>query len=99
MLMGKRARVIGTTLRSRPTAEKREILERTWELVWPLLEQGRVRIPVHARLPLEQAGEAHDVLRRGGPLGNVILAVAPPRPCRAPVPPLPPAPPLTPPPA
>lgn len=80
MLMGKRARVIGTTLRSRPTAEKREILERTWELVWPLLEQGRVRIPVHARLPLEQAGEAHDVLRRGGHLGKVILEVAPTRP-------------------
>src|SRR5690625_7847982 len=66
MLMGKRARVIGTTLRSRPTAEKREILERTWELGWPPLEQGRVRIPVHARLPLERAGAARDVPPRRG---------------------------------
>ena len=80
MLMGKRARVIGTTLRSRPTAEKHEILKRTRELVWPLLEQGRVRIPVHARLPLEQAAAAHDVLRQGGHLGKVILEVAPPPP-------------------
>src|SRR5699024_7923896 len=95
MLMGKRARVIGTTLRSRPTAEKREILERTWELVWPLLEQGRVRIPVHARLPLEQAGEAHDVLRRGGHLGKVILEATPSRAFRTHVAPAPPALPVT----
>ena len=79
MLMGKRARVIGTTLRSRPTAEKREILERTQELVWPLLEEGRLSTPVHARLPLERAGAAHDMLRQGGHLGKVILEVALPR--------------------
>lgn len=75
-LMGKRARVIGTTLRSRPTAEKAEILERTRELVWPLLTSGRLRIPVHARLPLERAAEAHAILREGGHLGKVVLEVA-----------------------
>lgn len=76
MLMGKRARVIGTTLRSRPTAEKAEILERTRELVWPLLTSGSLRIPVHARLPLERAAEAHAILREGGHLGKVILEAA-----------------------
>src|SRR5699024_4855311 len=80
MLMGRRARVIGTTLRSRPPAEKREILERTQQLVWPLLADGSLRIPVHARLPLEQAAAAHDVLRQGGHLGKVILEVASSRP-------------------
>src|SRR5699024_12357915 len=83
MLMGKRARVIGTTLRSRPPAEKREILERTQQLVWPLLADGSLRIPVHARLPLEQAAAAHDVLRQGGHLGKVILEVASSRPWSA----------------
>ncbi|HJB09431.1 MAG TPA: NAD(P)H-quinone oxidoreductase [Candidatus Brachybacterium merdavium] len=75
MLMGKRARVIGTTLRSRPTAEKAEILERTRELVWPLLTSGSLHIPVHARLPLERAAEAHAILREGGHLGKVVLEV------------------------
>ena len=76
MLMGKRARVIGTTLRSRRTEGKREILEATRELVWPLLADGSLQIPIHARFPLERAAEAHDVLREGGHLGKVVLEVA-----------------------
>ncbi|MGY5764179.1 zinc-binding dehydrogenase [Brachybacterium sp. DNPG3] len=77
LLMAKRARVIGTVLRPRPVEEKRRILERTRELVWPALEDGRVRIPVAARLPLEQAAEAHAILHRGGHLGKVVLEISP----------------------
>lgn len=77
MLMGKRARVIGTTLRSRRTEEKREILEATEALAWPLLTDGSLTVPVHARFPLEQAATAHEVLTTGGHLGKVILEVAP----------------------
>ena len=75
-LMGKRARVIGTTLRSRPVAQKQEILARTAELVWSMLADGRVRIPVHARFPLERAADAHRVLHEGGHLGKVVLDVS-----------------------
>ena len=77
LLMGKRARVIGTTLRSRPTEGKRTILEATHELVWPLLASGALRLPVHRRLPLERAAEAHAILREGGHLGKVLLQVSP----------------------
>ena len=77
LLMGKRARVIGTTLRSRPTEGKRAILEATHELVWPLLASGALRLPVHHRLPLERAAEAHAILREGGHLGKVLLQVSP----------------------
>ena len=77
LLMGKRARVIGTTLRSRPTEGKRTILEATHELVWPLLASGALRLPVHRRLPLERAAEAHAILREGGHLGKVLLEVGP----------------------
>ncbi|HIY23819.1 MAG TPA: NAD(P)H-quinone oxidoreductase [Candidatus Brachybacterium merdigallinarum] len=75
-LMGKRARVIGTTLRSRAPQAKGEILERTRELVWPLLADGTLRIPIHARLPLERGNDAHAILREGGHLGKVILEVS-----------------------
>ncbi len=78
-LMIKRGRIIGTTVRSRSVADKQAILARTHELVWPLLESGAVRVPVHARLPLEQAADAHEVLRRGGHFGKVILEVSPAR--------------------
>src|SRR5699024_12813802 len=77
LLMGKRARVIGTTLRARPTEGKRTILAATHELVWPLLASGALRLPVHRRLPLERAAEAHAILREGGHLGKVPLAVGP----------------------
>lgn len=74
-LMAKRARIIGTTLRSRPLEEKREILQRTHDLVWPLLADGTITIPVHARFPLERAAEAHRMLRDGGHLGKAVLTV------------------------
>ncbi len=76
VLMSKRARVIGTTLRSRPPQDKGAILARTQEIVWPLLESGTIRLPIQARLPLEKAAEAHRILRDGGHLGKVILEVA-----------------------
>lgn len=75
-LMGRRARVIGTTLRSRAVADKQRILALTRELVWPWIADGTIRVPVQAHLPLERADEAHAILRRGGHLGKVVLDVA-----------------------
>lgn len=75
-LMRKRGRIIGTTVRSRASWDKQRILERTRELVWPMLEEGRIRIPIHARVPLAEAARAHRVLLDGGHLGKVILDVA-----------------------
>ncbi|MCS6712049.1 NAD(P)H-quinone oxidoreductase [Brachybacterium sp. EF45031] len=72
-LMRRRARVIGTTLRSRPTEDKQRILTATREVLWEALADGRVRIPVQQVLPLERAAEAHEVLRTGGHLGKVVL--------------------------
>jgi len=77
LLMGKRGRVIGTTLRSRRTEAKREILEATEALAWPLLASGELRIPIHGSVPLERAEEAHRVLREGGHLGKMLLEVSP----------------------
>lgn len=75
-LMGRRARVIGTTLRSRAVADKQRILALTRELVWPWIADGTIRVPVQAHLPLERADEAHAILCRGGHLGKVVLDVA-----------------------
>ncbi|RGE20080.1 zinc-binding dehydrogenase [Leucobacter sp. wl10] len=75
-LMAKRARIIGTTLRSRAPHDKRRILRRTRELVWPMLADGSIRLPVQAHLPLAEAARAHEILAAGGHLGKVILDVA-----------------------
>src|SRR5699024_7262210 len=60
-LMGKRARVIGSTLRSRPLETKASILEATRYLAWPLLASGAMQIPIHERLPLADAARAHEI--------------------------------------
>ena len=75
-LMAKRARIIGTTLRSRAPWDKERILHKTHELVWPLMADGSIRLPIHAHLPLRRATAAHEILARGGHLGKVILDVS-----------------------
>ena len=63
-------------LRSRAPWDKERILRETHELVWPLVADGSIRLPIQAHLPLPRAAEAHEILARGGHLGKVILDVA-----------------------
>jgi len=73
MLLAKRATVLGTTLRSRPPHEKAEIVAQVREHVWPMVEAGTVRPVVHARLPLEEAARAHELMASGEVFGKVLL--------------------------
>ncbi len=74
-LMAKRAAVIGTTLRARPTAEKAAIVAAVAEHVWPLVAEGSVRPVVHSRHPLAEAAAAHRELEASGHVGKILLTV------------------------
>jgi putative PIG3 family NAD(P)H quinone oxidoreductase len=74
-LLAKRAAVIATSLRARPAAEKASIVAAVREHVWPLLEAGRVRPVVHARLPLAEAAAAHRLIEESTHVGKVVLTV------------------------
>ncbi|MEE2851040.1 MAG: NAD(P)H-quinone oxidoreductase [Actinomycetota bacterium] len=77
-LLGKRARVIGTTLRARPVTgpnSKTEIVQAVIASVWPMIAEGRVRPIIGARLPIQQAGEAHQQLSSSKVTGKVVLTV------------------------
>jgi len=77
-LMGKRAHVIGTTLRARPTNgpnSKSEIVAAVRESVWPLIADGRVRPCIGAHMPIQQAAEAHRMLSSGEITGKIVLTV------------------------
>lgn len=77
-LLAKRAAVIGTTLRGRPTAgpnSKSEIVQTVTASVWPMVADGRVRPIIGARLPIQQAGEAHQRLVAGKVTGKIVLTV------------------------
>ncbi|MGN8244555.1 NAD(P)H-quinone oxidoreductase [Cellulomonas soli] len=73
VLLARRASVIGTTLRSRPAAQKAAIMADVREHAWPLVVDGSVRPVVHAVYPFAQAGEAHRELESGAVLGKVVL--------------------------
>jgi len=72
-LMGKRARIHGSTLRARPLEEKALTARAMERSVLPLFERGRLRVPVAARYPLSQAEEAYERFAAGGKLGKIVL--------------------------
>lgn len=77
VLLAQRASVHATSLRSRPDAEKAEIVQGVLAAVWPMVEAGQIRPVVDTVLPLSAAAEAHRRLEEGGHVGKVILTVAP----------------------
>jgi NADPH:quinone reductase-like Zn-dependent oxidoreductase len=72
-LLSKRGRIIATTVRSRPVAEKSAICARVAETIWPLIASGAVRPAPQTVMRLEQAAEAHRHLESGDNLGKIIL--------------------------
>lgn len=72
-LMARRASVHAATLRARPPVEKAAIVADVVAHVWPMVADGRVRPVVHARLPLADAGRAHELLESGAVFGKLLL--------------------------
>ncbi|MEO3776735.1 NAD(P)H-quinone oxidoreductase [Micromonospora sp. B11E3] len=74
-LLAKRATVAATALRSRPPAEKAEIVAGVREQVWPLVSAGAVRPVVDRRMPMTEAAEAHRLVESNAHFGKVLLTV------------------------
>ena len=68
-------KLIGSTLRSRSTEMKAEVLGALEEHLWPALAAGDIRIKIHAVLPITEAEAAHAILQRRENLGKVVLRV------------------------
>jgi NADPH:quinone reductase len=73
ILMAKRGRIHGSTLRARPLEEKALTARALERSVLPLLAAGTVTVPVAATYPLEQAANAYDRFTAGGKLGKIVL--------------------------
>lgn len=74
-LMLKRLSHMGSTLRSRPKAEKAAIAASLVEKVWPLIEAGKVKPVMDQSFPLEKASEAHARMESSAHIGKIMLAV------------------------
>ncbi len=72
-VMQKRARIHGSTLRSRPLEEKAIAMRLVEKEVLPHFEDGSLTVPVAETFGLEQAEEAYARFESGGKLGKIVL--------------------------
>lgn len=75
-LMRKRLTLTGSTLRPLSAMRKAAIAARLRATVWPLIDAGEIHPVIHARVPLEEAGRAHQLMEAGGHIGKIVLTVA-----------------------
>jgi NADPH2:quinone reductase len=74
-LLSHRLTVAGTTLRSRPLAQRAAIVADVRENVWPLVPQ-QLRPVIHEVFALTDVVRAHELMENRGAFGKVVLSVA-----------------------
>jgi NADPH:quinone reductase-like Zn-dependent oxidoreductase len=72
-LMGKRARIHGSTLRPRPLEQKATAAQLVEKHVVPLLADARVQVPIAATFLMRDAEAAYERFAAGGKLGKIVL--------------------------
>jgi len=74
-LMQRRARIQSSTLRSRTTEEKAQVVDGLRRDVLPLLASERIAVPVHETFPLADAQKAYEAFAAGGKFGKLVLII------------------------
>jgi NADPH:quinone reductase-like Zn-dependent oxidoreductase len=72
-VMLKRLTITGSTMRSRPDAEKARIAAAVEANVWPLIESGRLKPVIDSRYPLAEAEAALARLESSAHSGKIVL--------------------------
>jgi NADPH:quinone reductase len=73
LLMQKRARIHGSTLRARPLEEKAIAMRLVEKEVLPNFANGTLTVPVAETFELDRAEEAYTRFEAGGKLGKIVL--------------------------
>lgn len=73
LLMARRSRWVGTTLRTRPLEEKAAVSRRFASEVVPLFESGRLRPVIDSRYPFAEIAAAHAVMESNANAGKILL--------------------------
>ena len=71
--MGKRLRLMGSTLRARALEEKAATARAVERHVLPLVAAGAVRVPVSETFPLDEVAEAYERFAAGGKMGKIVV--------------------------
>lgn len=73
VMMQKRVRITGSTLRARTPVEKAEVARAVEAHVLPLLASGQIKVPVAATYGLAEADAGYERFAAGGKLGKIVL--------------------------
>ncbi len=74
-MMVKRQKIVGSVLRSRPVAEKAQIISEFESHVMPLFASGVIAPLISDVFPLSDAAEAHRAMEQGSHFGKIVLSV------------------------
>ena len=75
VLMGRRARIIGSVLRSRALAEKIEIKQLFMQRFWRMFLEGQLFPVIDSVVPIEQADAAQQRMAENRNIGKIVLKV------------------------
>jgi NADPH:quinone reductase len=73
LVMQKRAKIFGSTLRARPLEQKADAAARVEKFVVPHLAAGRFTVPVIASFPLSNVADAYTRFREGKKFGKIVV--------------------------
>ena len=74
-VLRRRLVITGSTLRPRPEEFKAAVARRLKEVVWPLIEAGKIKPVIFKTFPLAQASEAHKLMESSQHIGKIVLEV------------------------
>ncbi|MBU2874592.1 NAD(P)H-quinone oxidoreductase [Marinobacter salexigens] len=75
LMLVKRHKLIGSTLRSRSVADKERVMQDLYRHVWPLLVAGQIEPVIDSVWPIEQAEEAMAHVAANKNTGKVLLQI------------------------
>jgi len=72
-MMINRLTITGSTLRPRTVQQKGAIANELRQHVWPLFEEGKLKVLVHQTFPMSKANDAHRLMEKSTHIGKIIL--------------------------
>lgn len=75
LMMMKRLRVIGSTLRARPIPAKAAVMDALRARVWPKIEAGQIRPIIDATFPISEIEVAYELVASNATFGKVVMEI------------------------
>ena len=73
LMLMKRLRIIGSTLRARSIAAKSAVMDGLRRDVWPKIENGTIKPIIETVVPMAEAQRAHDLIASNVTVGKILL--------------------------